>query len=248
MDSPEDGLERNPIVLVRRHLVQARLDALFRPGDRVVDVGCGTGEAAVLLAARGVRVVGVDPSPEAIARARARAAAGGLSPDVCRFELSPLVDLDVAGTDLDGAYSSLGALHGTDLGTAGRALGAALRAGAPVLLSLPGPSPLPASVRRALTGMGERRRARAPWLDGDPAPAVYPTTAEARRALGPALVWTNAYAIGLLVPAPEHAGWAAAHPQAFGALAALERGLRRWPGLRDLGDVLVLEGRRASSP
>jgi hypothetical protein len=34
------------------------------------------------------------------------------------------------------------------------------------------------------------------------------------------------------------------HPQAFGLLAALERAVRRWPGLRQLGDLSVLEGRR----
>jgi len=32
------------------------------PGERVVDVGCGTGNAALLAAARGARVTGVDPA------------------------------------------------------------------------------------------------------------------------------------------------------------------------------------------
>jgi SAM-dependent methyltransferase len=47
-------------------------------GD-VLDVGCGTGENALLLAARGHRAVGVDSSPAAIERARAKAAARGLA-------------------------------------------------------------------------------------------------------------------------------------------------------------------------
>ena len=58
------------IGLLFRHVVQARLEALFGRGDRVLDLGCGTGEDALTLAARGVRVVGIDPSPERIARAR----------------------------------------------------------------------------------------------------------------------------------------------------------------------------------
>jgi SAM-dependent methyltransferase len=47
-------------------------------GD-VLDVGCGTGENALLLAARGRRVLGVDASPAAVERARAKAAERGLA-------------------------------------------------------------------------------------------------------------------------------------------------------------------------
>jgi SAM-dependent methyltransferase len=45
----------------------------------VLDVGCGTGENALHLAALGKRVLGVDGSPTAIARAREKAAARGLA-------------------------------------------------------------------------------------------------------------------------------------------------------------------------
>ena len=44
----------------------------------VLDAGCGTGENALLLAARGLSVTGVDGAPLAIARAREKAAARGL--------------------------------------------------------------------------------------------------------------------------------------------------------------------------
>lgn len=46
-------------------------------GD-VLDAGCGTGENALHLAARGRRVLGVDASPCAVERARAKAAARGI--------------------------------------------------------------------------------------------------------------------------------------------------------------------------
>ena len=46
-------------------------------GD-VLDAGCGTGEHALLLAARGERVTGVDLSETAISRAREKAAERGL--------------------------------------------------------------------------------------------------------------------------------------------------------------------------
>lgn len=61
---------------------QAELVALAEAGEIVgdtLDVGCGTGENALHLAALGKRVMGVDGSPTAIARAREKAAARGLS-------------------------------------------------------------------------------------------------------------------------------------------------------------------------
>jgi SAM-dependent methyltransferase len=63
-------------------------------GD-VLDAGCGTGENALYLAARGHRVVGVDAAPTAIARARDKARERGLDAtfavaDAC--ELAGYVD------------------------------------------------------------------------------------------------------------------------------------------------------------
>jgi ubiquinone/menaquinone biosynthesis C-methylase UbiE len=48
------------------------------PGERVVDVGCGTGNAALLAAARGARVTGVDPAQRLLEVARQRAANDGV--------------------------------------------------------------------------------------------------------------------------------------------------------------------------
>ena len=44
----------------------------LRAGMRALDVGCGTGDNAALLAARGMRVTGFDVAPAAIEAARAR--------------------------------------------------------------------------------------------------------------------------------------------------------------------------------
>lgn len=44
----------------------------------VIDIGCGTGENALFLAARGYHTLGVDSAPTAIARARAKADERGI--------------------------------------------------------------------------------------------------------------------------------------------------------------------------
>ena len=51
--------------------------ASLRPGERVVDLGCGTGNAALLAAACGAQVTGVDPAARLLDVARDRAANEG---------------------------------------------------------------------------------------------------------------------------------------------------------------------------
>lgn len=58
----------------------AHLDAL-ELADPVLDAGCGTGEVAIRLARRGHQVHGLDISPEAITRARAKASAQRVAVD-----------------------------------------------------------------------------------------------------------------------------------------------------------------------
>jgi trans-aconitate methyltransferase len=51
---------------------QALVDRLDpRPGERVVDVGCGTGHLTAAIAARGARVEGIDADEQMLERARA---------------------------------------------------------------------------------------------------------------------------------------------------------------------------------
>src|SRR5262249_17407070 len=50
------------------------LDRLaLRAGDRLIDVGAGSGGAALIAAARGAEVLAIDASPRMVARIRARA-------------------------------------------------------------------------------------------------------------------------------------------------------------------------------
>jgi len=151
----------------------------------------------------------------------------------------------VVGQLLGATLLGFGALNCADLPAVAAGLAAALRPGAPVLLSLMTPHPLPALVERALTGRGEAPRGRRdPQVGGEPLPVAYPGLRELKRRFGEAFAWSGAFALGVLIPGPGHAGWVSRHPQSFGLLAALERLVRRWPILRTLGDHVVLEGAR----
>jgi len=55
---------------------------LIQPGARVLDIGVGQGRNALLLAERGCRVVGIDPSMVAIEQTSAAAAAAGIDVDL----------------------------------------------------------------------------------------------------------------------------------------------------------------------
>jgi hypothetical protein len=117
---------------------------------------------------------------------------------------------------------------------AGRRLREGLVAGAPVLLAFPGRHPLPGLLEEALRGAGDPRtpEGRGPGLR------------DLRRDLGEGLEWRRVGALGVLLPGSSQAGWAAAHPQAFGLLAIAEEAIRTWPPFRAWGALTVLEGVR----
>jgi ubiquinone/menaquinone biosynthesis C-methylase UbiE len=56
----------------QREEVWRVVDELFRSGDRVIDLGCGTGDDALHLQAHGVEVYGIDSSQKMVEIARSR--------------------------------------------------------------------------------------------------------------------------------------------------------------------------------
>jgi SAM-dependent methyltransferase len=222
-----DG-DDNPVSRLFRYGVQQRLLERFTAGMRVVDLACGDGEDALLLAARGVHVLGLDPDGARIDRARAAAKARGLT-GWTQFECLSLADVGERGA-WSGAYLGLAATRERDWSQEGALLAHCLRSGAAVLLCAPGRFPLPAVIERALRGRGAR--------------GVCPSPTTVIHALGPAFSWDAIRGFGILVPGPRHRGWIEDHPQTFGILAAVERLIRGWPLVAELGDTLVLEGQR----
>lgn len=95
-----DYAERHPrhwnIGRPQRALVRLQLEG--RIEGQVLEVGCGTGDNALFLAARGHRVSGCDLDSGAIARAREKAAERGLEAD---FFLEDVLDLEQTDRRVD---------------------------------------------------------------------------------------------------------------------------------------------------
>ncbi|QDL92982.1 methyltransferase domain-containing protein [Paroceanicella profunda] len=98
-----------------------------RPGERVLDLGCGAGRSSLALARAGAEVTGVDISPDLLAAARAAATQEpGLA---LRF-----IEADAATArfeaPFDGLFSRFGAMFFDDPAAAWRALHGAMAPGA----------------------------------------------------------------------------------------------------------------------
>jgi ubiquinone/menaquinone biosynthesis C-methylase UbiE len=115
------------IGLAQRELVWRHIDRLFRPGDRILDVGCGTGADAAHFTERGLVVHATDPSPRMIHIARRR---GGFTVEVRRAE-----DIATVGETFDGAISNFGALNCVDdVALVARGLASVVRPGGRVAI------------------------------------------------------------------------------------------------------------------
>lgn len=104
MRHPADPAEARAPLPATAQTNERLLDSLARIGARdVLDIGCGHGGLAAVLAGSGYRVTGVDPDPAAVARARERA------PDA-RFEVA-VAELLPFGRESFDAAVLVNALH-----------------------------------------------------------------------------------------------------------------------------------------
>jgi len=216
----------------QRNLVWREMETLFQRGDRILDIGCGTGEDAAHLAARGVSVLATDASPAMIQVALAR---GGFTAEVRGAE-----DLAHIGGTFDGAISNFGALNCVaDLPVVARSLAALVRPGGQVAICLLGRF---CAWETAYYGVRLQWKKAFRRLTGRalacPSPGSigimvhYPSTAQIRAAFAPAFVLKRWTGIGLFVP-PSYVELPAS---VIRRLAACDRLLARLPLLRALAD------------
>ncbi len=241
----------------QRAAVWRELADTFRAGDRVLEIGCGTGIDACFLASRGVAVVACDPSAEMI-RVLTQRAAG--------MDLEKAVQARVLGAEdisslraeqrFDGAFSNFGAINCVeDLRKLGNDLGALLKPGAAVVLCWMGPCCLWEQVWYLLHGNREKAFRRferdgveARIADGAFVLVRYPSLGHIRRIFAPEFRVKSARGIGVAVPPSYLESWAQRHPRVLGISERADLLLARFPGIRSLGDhVLVRLQREGAS-
>jgi SAM-dependent methyltransferase len=194
---------------------RARISA----GEDVLDVACGTGNAALLAAARGARVVGVDGAPRLLEVARDRARARGVVVD---FREGDLLALPVDDGAVDVVLSVFGVIFAADAARALRELARVLRPSGRALVTAWIPEgPIDAMLTAMSHVVGRITSSvpprRFPWSDSD---AVASLAAEAGLALGA----TSRAELPIRAASPE-AYFAAGrnHPMALAVRPVIER-------------------------
>ncbi len=243
----DDRFERSTLGTLMRQAVRRRLDACFAPGDRVLELNCGTGEDALYLARRGVRVLATDCSAAMVEIARRKVDNAGLAGTVetRQMAIEQLVaDESLRHGPFDGALSNFGGLNCvTDLTGVARGLSGQLRHGARVVLCVMGPL-VPWEWGWFLWRRQPRQAFRRLRPGGTPWRGMtirYPSIRAVVRAFGADFRARRIGALGVFLPPTYAEGWAANHRRLVQRLNRWERRVETWPPLARLADHYVLE-------
>ncbi len=232
---------------LQRRQVWYELGEVFRPGDRIIELGCGTASDAVHLAGIGVRVYATDVSREMLNLAELKIEKERLS-GMVTLELRSVEQLrSLRNTDqFDGAFSNFGVFNCLrDLRRTAADLANLLRPGAKLVICFMGRFCLwetawyllhgcpRKALRRLLAG---KDGVEASVGSGPPFKVFYPSVGELVRAFRGNFSLVSFRSVGLLVPPSYVITHSRAWDRIFGKLAQLDRPLGRWPILRGMGD------------
>jgi len=240
----------------QRASVWKELENAFRPGQCVLEIGCGTGVDACFLAERGVTVFACDKSPRMVAVTTRRVEDGGQSSFVHPHLLAAedLASLR-RGTAFDGAFSNFGVLNCVeDLGGLARNLTGLLRPGATALLCWMGPRCLwemawyiaqgkPGKAFRRL----RRRGVTARIDDGASVQVNYPSVRSIVRVFQPEFRLKSVKGIGISVPPSYVEPWVHKFPRLLLWGLRADSLMARCPGIRLLADHILLEFERVEA-
>jgi SAM-dependent methyltransferase len=236
---------------IQRHAVWHEMDRVFHPGQRVLELNCGTGIDALHLAERGIRVLSCDISPRMIEIASQRLALTKFE-KLVEFRVLPtekIFALGDAGT-FDGAFSNFSGLNCVEnLSTVARDLGRLLKPGAGVVLCMVGRFvPLEIAWYLAHCNLGQamqrlRRHQVTRVADDVMVKVQRPSVSAITRIFAPDFQLRDRTGVGIILPYCMES--AARHvPKVLGTLARLDRGLGRAPVTRWMADCVVLRFER----
>lgn len=234
----------------QRSATWRHLDSTFLPGQRLLELNCGTGVDALHLAEREVRVDAFDVSAAMIGVANRRLAAGRRLP--VRFDVLATEELGTIDSVYDGAFSNFGGLNCVqDLRQVAANLARVVRPLGNVLLCLASRFCVwetawwlahgkPAKAFRRL----RRGGTTAELSPGSVVQVQYPPVRGVRRLFAPEFSLLAVHGIGLFVPPSYLEPYARSHPKLLGAAVSLDARVSSLPGLRCVADHVLLTFRR----
>ncbi len=216
-----------PVGKAQRSEVWRRVDPLFKKGNFVLDLGCGTGIDGLHFQSRGVSAYGVDSSRRMVEVARAR----GLDAFCCDIE-----HLDSLALRVDGVLSNFGALNCIEsLAPVAKSLAPMVRSGGHLALCMMGPLCLWEIAFYLLRGEPRKafRRLHKHSRSSLATHVFYPSGADLIKAFRRDFRLLNVYGIGIAVP-PSYVKTVT--QRAIERLSSLDRYLSDKPALRSLAD------------
>jgi len=250
-DSYDTRFTASTIGRAQRSAVWKKAKTVFRSGDHVLELNCGTGEDALFLASRGVSVTACDASPRMIelARARKKNEASRAAIDfqvVCSEHLDRLS----CRSGFQGAFSNFSGLNCVaNLTGVATQLHRLLESGAQLLLCVSTRFclcemlyyALRADFPTAFRRCGGSAMVR---VAGLPLDVYYRSLRSLIRSFGPAFRLQSVTGIGVTVPPSYLENWARRHPFTFRLCESVDRAICRWPLFRVLGDHMLLHMER----
>ncbi|HEY4689767.1 MAG TPA: methyltransferase domain-containing protein [Anaerolineae bacterium] len=242
---------------ILREAVWMRLARHIRPGSRVLEIGCGTGEDAVWLARQGAHVLATDVSQAMLDVTRQKAQRAGVADRVETQLLdaaAPLSRVLGEGPGVRAAFSNFGALNCVgDLHPIAHALAEWVPPGGGLVLVL---------INRwcaweiawHLLHLQPRvafRRLRRDGVDarvgGGTVHTWYPSIGSIRRTFTPHFELKRVTGLGVCLPPSYLEPVVARRPRLFLALSRIERSAASTPVLKRLADHVILEFERTAS-
>ena len=228
-----------------RGLVWSRLGSTFRHAQRILELGCGTGEDALWLGRNGIEVVATDASAQMIDVARRKLLQETSSARV-EFQCVPAENLAMltGKPSFDGVFSNFGAVNCiADLPRVIGQVAGRLVPGARLVWVVMGrhvPWEWLWFIARGKPAKAMRRYSRqgAQWRGMK---IAYHTPKQMAALLWPYFEITRISPLGWALPPSYAASWLNRSPRALAALTRLEISTQHWPVLAAVADHYILE-------
>lgn len=246
-----DALDEAPLIQWVRTRVRDEALRWIKPGERMLEINCGTGIDSLWFAERGMHVIATDDAPGMLAELQRKAKARPELPlDVQRCSFLQLDQLAIDPADM--VFSNFGGINCTErLSDVLNGIDHRLKAGGiAVLVIMPRWSPwelielFRGNFKHAFRRFN--RNGTDAWIEGVRFRCWYHSVGDVRRAL-PTYELLSCTALSFFVPPPHLGPFAKRHPRMMRLLERLEALTCRWPWIRKQGDHTLVVLRKPAA-